>query len=110
MAANPRPSPPNANKPIPNPPTASNPTARPPQLMPRGSGRMAGVIFVLEFLEFFLVFPGEDLGFGEDAGLEVGVDDAGLAFGGRGTVGLASIVTRGGDLLLGAHKKGSCQV
>ena len=27
-----------------------------------GSGRMAGVVFVLEFLEFFLVFPEEDLG------------------------------------------------
>ena len=42
---------------------------------------MAGVVFVLEFLEFFLVFPDEGLGFGEDAGLEVGVDDADLAFG-----------------------------
>src|ERR1039457_5785304 len=69
-----------------------------------GSGRMAGVVFVLEFLEFFLVFPDEDLGFGEDAGLEVGDDDAGLAFGGGGTVGLASIVTGGGELLLGTHK------
>ena len=65
---------------------------------------MAGVVFVLEFLAFFLVFPDEDLGFGEDAGLEVGVDDAGLACGGGGTVGLASIVTGGGELLLGAHK------
>ena len=65
---------------------------------------MAGVIFVLEFLELFLVFPDEDLGFGEDAGLEVGIDDAGLAVGGGGAVGLASILTGGGDLLLSAHK------
>ena len=43
---------------------------------------MAGVVFVLEFLELVLVFPDEDLGFGEDAGLEVGVEDAGFAFGG----------------------------
>src|ERR1017187_6362886 len=73
-----------------------------------GSGRMAGVVFVLEFLELVLVFPDEDLGFGEDAGLEVGVDDAGLAFGGggatQGVPRLASVVTGGGELLLGAHK------
>jgi hypothetical protein len=66
---------------------------------------MAGVIFVLEFLELFLVLPDEDLGFGEDAGLEVDVDDAGLAFGGGGTLGFASILTGGGDLLLSAHEK-----
>ena len=42
---------------------------------------MAGVVFVLEFLEFFLLFPHEDLGFGEDAGLEIGVDDAALPCG-----------------------------
>jgi hypothetical protein len=46
-----------------------------------GSGRMAVVVFVLEFLELFLVFPDEGLVFGEDAGLEVGVGDAGLSFG-----------------------------
>ena len=66
---------------------------------------MAGVVFVLKFLEIFLVFPHEDLGFGEDAGLEVGVDDASLTFGGGGTVGLASVLTGGGDLLLSAHKE-----
>src|ERR1035437_1894484 len=66
---------------------------------------MAGVVFVLEFLEIFLVFPHEDLGFGEDAGLEVGDDDAGLAFGGGGTVGFAAALAGGGDLLLGAHGK-----
>src|ERR1035437_7533779 len=71
---------------------------------------MAGVVFVLEFLELVLVFPDEDLGFGEDAGLEVGVDDAGFAFGGGVPVGLASIVAGGGDLLLSAHKKLSWQV
>ena len=43
---------------------------------------MAGVVFVLEFLELVLVFPVEDLGLGEDARLEVGGDDAGLAIGG----------------------------
>src|ERR1019366_1175942 len=63
---------------------------------------MAGVVLVLEFS---LVFPDQEFGCGEDAGLEVGVDDAGLAFGGRGAVGLASILPRGGDLLLSAHKK-----
>ena len=42
---------------------------------------------------------------GEDAGLEVGVDDAGLAFGGGGAVGFASVLTGGGDLLLRAHEK-----
>jgi len=45
---------------------------------------MAGVVFVLKFLELFLVFPDEDLGFGEDAGLEVGVDGASQPFGGGG--------------------------
>jgi len=50
---------------------------------------MAGVVFVLKFLELFLVFPDDDLGFGEDAGLEVGVDDASLTFGGGGAVDLA---------------------
>jgi len=58
-----------------------------------GSGRMAGVVFLPKFLEIFLEFPDEDLGFGEDAGLEVGVDDASLAFGGGGAVGLASVLT-----------------
>src|ERR1035441_306809 len=71
-----------------------------------GSGRMAGVVFVLKFLELFLVFPDEDLGFGKDAGLEVGVNDASLTFGGGGAVGLGSVLTGGGDLLLSAHKKG----
>ena len=42
---------------------------------------MAGVVFVLKFLELFGVFPHEDLGFSEDAGLEVGIDDASLTFG-----------------------------
>jgi hypothetical protein len=64
-----------------------------------------GVVFVLKFLEIFGVFPHEDLGFREDAGLEVGVDDASLTFGGGGAVGLASILTGGGDLLLSAHKR-----
>jgi hypothetical protein len=66
---------------------------------------MAGVVFVLKFLEIFLVFPDDDLGFGEDAGLEVGVDDASLTFGGGGAVGLGSVLTGGGDLLLSAHKR-----
>src|ERR1035441_117695 len=66
---------------------------------------MAGVVFVLKFLEIFLEFPREDLGFSEDAGLEVGVDDASLTFGGGGAVGLASVLTGGGDLLLSAHKR-----
>ena len=69
-----------------------------------GSGRMAGVVFVPKFLEIFLEFPHEDLGFSEDAGLEVGVDDASLTFGGGGAVGLGSVLTGGGDLLLSAHK------
>ena len=67
---------------------------------------MAGVVFVLKFHELFGVFPTEDLGFGEDAGLEVGVDDASLALGGDGAVGLASVLTGGGDLLLSAHNRG----
>ena len=66
---------------------------------------MPGVVFVLQFLELFGVFPHEDLGFSEDAGLEVGVDDASLTFGGDGAVGLASVLTGGGDLLLSAHKR-----
>src|SRR5664280_2540353 len=65
-----------------------------------GSGRMAGVVFFPKFLESFLEFPREDLGFSEDAGLEVGVDDASQPFGGGGAVGLASVLTGGGDLLL----------
>ena len=55
---------------------------------------MAGVVFVLKFLEIFLEFPHEDLGFGEDAGLEVGADDASLTFGSGGAVGLASVLTK----------------
>src|SRR5271157_3277090 len=70
-----------------------------------GSGRMAGVVFVLKFLELFLVFPHEDLGFSEDAGLEVGVNDASLTFGGDGAVGLGSVLMGGGDPLLSAHKR-----
>jgi hypothetical protein len=66
---------------------------------------MAGVVFVLKLLKLFGVLPDEDLGFSEDAGLEVGVDDASLTFGGDGTVGLASVLTGGGDLLLRAHKR-----
>jgi len=66
---------------------------------------MAGVVFVLKFLELFLVFPDDDLGFGKDAGLEVGVDDASLTFGGSSAVGLGSVLTGGGDLLLSAHKR-----
>jgi hypothetical protein len=66
---------------------------------------MAGVVFVPKFLELFGVFPDEDLGFSEDAGLEVGVDDASHTFGGDGAVGLASVLTGGGDLLLSAHKR-----
>lgn len=70
-----------------------------------GSGRVPGVVFVLKFLELFGVFPHEDLGFSEDAGLEVGVDNASLTFGGGGAVGLGSVLTGGGDLLLSAHKR-----
>src|ERR1035441_10563564 len=66
---------------------------------------MAVVVFVLKFLEIFGVFPDEDLGFSEDAGLEVGVDDASHTFGGDGAVGLASVLTGGSDLLLSAHKR-----
>jgi len=65
---------------------------------------MAGVVFVLKFLELFLVFPDDDLGFGKDAGLEVGVDDASLTsrWRRRGTC----LRSHGsGDLLLRAHKR-----
>jgi hypothetical protein len=61
--------------------------------------RMALVVFVLQLLEVFLVFPDEDLSFREDAGLQVGVDDAGLAFGRDSSVGLAAVLAGGGDLL-----------
>ena len=64
-----------------------------------GSGGMAGVVFGDEFFEFVAVFPHEDLGFGVDAADEVGVDDAGLVFGGGGAVGIASVLAGGGDLL-----------
>ena len=66
---------------------------------------MVDVVFGLEFFEFVAVFPHEDLGIGVDPADEVGVDDAGLAFGGGGFVGFGSVLTGGGDPLFSAHRK-----
>jgi hypothetical protein len=65
---------------------------------------MVGVVFGLQFVEFVAIFPHDDLGFGVDAADEVGIDDAGLAFGRGGSVGFASVLPRGGDLLFRAHR------
>ena len=46
-----------------------------------GGGLVVSVVFGLELFEGLSVFPGEDFGFGEDAGLEVGGDDAALPSG-----------------------------
>jgi hypothetical protein len=51
------------------------------------------------------VFPGENFGFGVDAGLDVGGDDAGLTFRGGGAVGFPIGEAGGGDLFFGTHEK-----
>ena len=71
----------------------------------RGSGAMVVVILGFEAIKGPGVFPGEDFGFGVDAGLEVGGDDAGLTFGGGGAAGFAAAEAGGGDLLFGTHEK-----
>ena len=68
-----------------------------------GVRRVAGVVFVAEVVEFLFVFPVEEGGFSEDAGPEVGVDDAGFALGRDGSVGFASVGAGGFDLLLSTH-------
>jgi len=71
----------------------------------RRRGAVVIVIFGFEPIEGPGFFPGEDFGFGVDAGLEVGGDDAGLAFRGGGAAGFAAIEAGGGDLLFGTHEK-----
>ena len=75
---------------------------------------MACVVFGFELLEVFLEFPGEDVGFGKEAGMDVGSDDTSLALGCDSAEGLASVLAGSSDLLLSTHdeaflkmKKGS---
>ena len=64
---------------------------------------MAVVVFLFQVVEVFLELPGEDVGFGEEAGPAVGFDDTGFALGRDSAVGFASVLAGRSDLLLGAH-------
>ena len=71
----------------------------------RGGGAVVVVVFAGELVEGEGVLGGEDLGFGVDAGFEVGGDDAGLAFLGDGAVGELGVAAVGGELTSGGHEK-----